>query len=200
MKKATFTSRLVAYIIDFIIVSLIANIIIQGFTTKKIEKLNNELESTITEYTKGELQVNEYIKKTNNLTYKIEKESMPINIVYIVIYIGYFIIFQFLNKGQTVGKKLMKIKVLNKDEKNVSLTGIIIRALFINQILSNLLLILIVAFLPKTAFFSTYYLIVGIQYLFLIITSIMMLYTKDKLALQDLMSKTIVVKEGKTNE
>ena len=200
MKKATFTSRLVAYIIDFIIVSLIANIIIQGFTTKKIENLNNELESTITEYTKGELQVNEYIKKTNNLTYKIEKESMPINIVYIVIYIGYFIIFQFLNKGQTVGKKLMKIKVLNKDEKNVSLTGIIIRALFINQILSNLLLILIVAFLPKKAFFSTYYLIVGIQYLFLIITSIMMLYTKDKLALQDLMSKTIVVKEGKTNE
>ena len=197
MKKATFTNRLAAYLIDFIIVSIIISLISQGLVTKKIEKLNDELQSTISEYTTGELSMEEYVEKTSDLTYEIEKISLPTNIVSIVIYIGYFVVFQFLNKGQTLGKKLMKIKVVDKEEKNPSLLEIIIRTLFIDQILTNILLILVVAFFSKQIFFSAYYLIVGIQYLFIIVTSIMMLYRKDKLALQDLMSQTIVVKEGK---
>ena len=196
MKKATFTSRLLAYIFDFIIASLIATIITQGFTTKKIEKLNTKLENAITEYTNGEVTMDEYIDNTREITYELEKASIPSNTVYIVIYIGYFIIFQFLNNGQTLGKKLMKIKVVNNEEEKPNLTQIIIRTLFIDQILLNLIIIIIVSFLSKKLFFNCYYIIVGVQYLFMMVTSIMILYRKDKLALQDIMSKTMVVKEG----
>ena len=49
----------------------------------------------------------------------------------------------------------------------------------------------------KELFIKLNYVITGIQYLFIIVTSIMILYRKDKLSLHDIMSKTMVVKEGK---
>ena len=197
MKKATFTNRLAAFLIDFIIISLIGSLIAQGLTTKKVEKLNDKLQNVITEYTQGEIEMEDYLKETNEITYELEKASLPMNTVYVVLYIGYFIIFQFLNKGQTIGKKIMKIKVVSKDKKEPSLIQIIIRTLFVDQIILNLLTIIIVLLAPKKVFFNLYYIITGIQYLFIIVTSIMILYRNDKLSLHDMMSKTMVVKEGK---
>lgn len=197
MKKATFTNRLAAFLIDFIIISLIGGLITQGLTTKKIEKLNNELQDVITEYTQGEMTMEDYLENTNEISYELEKASLPMNTVYVVLYIGYFIIFQFLNKGQTIGKKLMKIKVITDNKKEPSLMQIIIRTIFVDQIILNLLAIILLMLVSKELFIKLNYVITGIQYLFIIVTSIMILYRKDKLSLHDIMSKTMVVKEGK---
>ena len=154
MKKATFTNRLAAFLIDFIIISLIGGLITQGLTTKKIEKLNNELQDVITEYTQGEMTMEDYLENTNEISYELEKASLPMNTVYVVLYIGYFIIFQFLNKGQTIGKKLMKIKVITDNKKEPSLMQIIIRTIFVDQIILNLLAIILLMLVSKELFIT----------------------------------------------
>ena len=164
MKKATFTNRLAAFLIDFIIISLIGGLITQGLTTKKIEKLNNELQDVITEYTQGEMTMEDYLENTNEISYELEKASLPMNTVYVVLYIGYFIIFQFLNKGQTIGKKLMKIKVITDNKKEPSLMQIIIRTIFVDQIILNLLAIILLMLVSKELFIKLNYVITGIQY------------------------------------
>ena len=197
MKKATFTQRFIAYLLDGFIVLIISSIVASGLSTKKIENLEKDLENLVTSYTQGEITPEEYLKETQELTYEIEKNSTAINIVYVVMNIGYFVIFQFLNKGQTLGKKIMKIKIVDNDEKEPNIIQMIIRTCIINQILPNILVLILVLTISKNAFMNIYSLISMVLYTFVIASSLMILYRNDKLGLHDIMSKTKVVKEGR---
>lgn len=197
MKKATFTGRLLAYFIDAFIVLIIASMVSSGFSTRKLENLQTDLEELVTNYTEGEITMEKYLEQTQELSYEMEKASTATNIVYVVISIGYFIVFQYLNKGQTIGKKLMKIKVVNQDEKEPSIVQMIIRTCITNEILPKILIIICVTFLSKNNFMSIYSLITMIVYIFIIASAIMILYRNDKLGLHDIIAKTKVVKEGR---
>lgn len=200
MKTATFIQRLLAYFIDFIIVMLISSIIASSFSNKKIESLENDLSSLITSYTNGEITTEEYMEETQNLTYEIEKKSVAVNMVMLISSIGYYIIFQFLNKGQTIGKKVLKLKVVDRNNNIPTIKQFMIRTSITNQIIPTLIIIVSILFLSKNDFNTIYYLTMIILYTFIIITSIMVLYRNDKLGIHDILSKTKVVKEGMKNE
>ena len=197
MKKASFTLRLLAFLIDMIILIVISSILTQGLISKKTEKLNDKLQNSITEYTSGEITVDDYMTQVQDITYELQKTSFAANLVETLLFIAYFIVFQFLNKGQTLGKKLIKIKVVNEEDDEANIFQIIIRTLFVDQILINLLLVILVKVLTKSTYMQVYYIVTAIYYLFILVTCIMMLYRKDKLSLHDIMSRTKVVKEGK---
>jgi uncharacterized RDD family membrane protein YckC len=196
MKKATFTSRLLSYILDMIIILLISTLVSSSISTKKLEKLETKLQDTVISYTEGNITIEEYMTATNDLTYQIQKNSLPSNTVYVVISIGYFIIFAYLNKGQTLGKKILKLKVTDNKEASPTLMQMIIRTLIINQILPNTLLIILILLLSKNNFINVYTAITIITYIFIVVSAIMILYRNDKLGLHDIISKTKVVKEG----
>lgn len=197
MKKATFTERLLAFFLDSIIVLLISSLIASNFSNKKLEKLQTELENTMTNYMQGELTMEEYLEETQNLTYEIEKNSTGINLVQLVISIGYFIIFTYLNKGQTLGKKLLRLKIVNEKEEKPTILQIILRTSIIYQILPSLLIIISVMLIQKEYFLTIYSILTMITYIFILVSAIMILYRNDKLGIQDILSKTKVVKEGR---
>lgn len=197
MKKATFIQRLLAYLIDGFIVLFISTIISSIFITNKTENLEQDIKNLLTDYTKGEITQEEYLKQTQDITYEIEKNSTAINIVYVVINIGYFIILQYLFKGKTLGKKILKIKITTQKDKKPTIIQMIARTSIINQILPNLLVTIFVLIISKDTFMSIYLLISIIMYTFIIISALMILYRKDKLGLHDIISKTKVVKEGR---
>ena len=58
--------------------------------------------------------------KLIDLQYEYQQESKLASGISLLITFAYFTVFQFLNKGQTIGKKLLKIKVVNKEEKEPS--------------------------------------------------------------------------------
>ena len=43
--------------------------------------------------------------------------------------------FQYFNKGQTIGKKLLKIRISGKDNKKVGIGQLVLRSIIIYQIL-----------------------------------------------------------------
>ncbi len=200
MKKATFTERLLAFFLDGIIILLIAGLLTTGFTNKKLEKLQEELETTITNYMQGGITMEQYLEQTQDLTYQIQKQSVSANSVQVIISIGYFVVFAYLNKGQTLGKKAMKLKVVNNEEKSPTILQMVVRTSIINQILPDIILIFTVMVVPKQNFLSIYSLITTITYIFMIASTLMILYRKDKLGLHDIIAKTKVMKEGRENE
>ena len=154
MKKATFTNRLLAYLIDSIIVLLVSSIIAIPLTSKKIESLEHELKTITKEYTEQNIDMNTYLEKTQDLNYQIQKESLSTNVVYLIVSIIYYVVFQYLNKGQTLGKKLLKIKVVNKEGNTPSLYQMILRTFITNQIFTYLVTILLVLLATKEQFLS----------------------------------------------
>ena len=140
--------------------------------------------------------MNTYLEKTQDLNYQIQKESLSTNVVYLIVSIIYYVVFQYLNKGQTLGKKLLKIKVVNKEGNTPSLYQMILRTFITNQIFTYLVTILLVLLATKEQFLSLYQTLNSLATIFIIVSALMILYTNNLQGLHDKMAKTLVVKEG----
>lgn len=193
--KAIFFKRAVAQIIDMFIVSIIISIISMSFSTSRIEKLNDEVNNLMNDYVSGDIDSKEYITKYIDITYDINKASINTNLVYLVVCIGYFLIFQYLNKGATIGKKFMKIRIVNNDNTDITFLQMFIRTSIINEILPMIMIFVLVFLTSGISFFIGYSLISFIENIFVIICIFMILCRKDNLALHDIMSRSMVIEE-----
>ena len=115
--KASFFKRLGAFILDYFIIIVIASLITMGFDSNKTTDLTNKMSQLANDYQSGEITIDEYEEETYKINYELQKSNVTTNIVSVTLYIGYFIVFATLNKGQTLGKKLLKIKVVNKNNE-----------------------------------------------------------------------------------
>lgn len=194
--KASFIKRLGAFIIDTMILSVIFSLITMGFNTDTSD-INKELTTILKQYKESEITIEEYSDKVTNLNYELQKSSIIINTVNVVLYVGYFIVFGYLNKGQTLGKKLCKIKVVSKDNNIPSIWNMIVRSIFIYGIVTLLFSIIFINILNNKIFTYGYTIITYIESIFIIICFFMVLYKKDGKGLHDLMAKTYVIEEVK---
>ena len=119
-----------------------------------------------------------------------------VNIISCVITIGYYIVFTYLNKGQSIGKKLLKIKIVDKETKEApSIKAIILRSIIIYSIISGLFNIIFINLLNKNIYFIGYNFLATIEEILIIVSAFMILYRKDKRGLQDIIAKTEVIEE-----
>lgn len=195
MMKASFKERLFAYVIDTFIVAIIISIISVGFSTTRIEKLNDEASELSTSYIDGEISSEECIGEYVDIYYDLANASVVSNVVYLVVCVGYFVCFQYLNGGASIGKKLMRIRVVSNNKGDVSFLQMVIRTSIVNEIIPMLLMILLVFVSNGFTFFACYS-IIGFAYnLFVITCVVMILCRKDMLALHDVMSRSMVIRE-----
>ncbi len=191
---ATFMQRFLAYLIDGIIVSAVLSIFAVFLTSEKYQDLSKEEEEVITLLAEEKIEIEEYIEKVEDIEYRMDKESFNTTLVGLVLNVGYFIVFQYLNKGQTVGKRIMKIKIIKQNGK-LEAKDIVVRALIVNSILSTIVILVAVLFMNKETYFTTKMIISSLESLFILISAMMILYRKDKLGLQDIITKTEVISE-----
>ena len=192
--KAMFSQRVLAYIIDFAILWLITFVItmfvpVNDTATKLYEEQNRVIEG----YVEGTVSMEEYVNQIVDLGYDISKQTVIVSIVTIVISLLYYVVYPCYNNGQTFGKKLMKIKIKKTDDTELSMNDLLIRSMINNSILVNIITVALVLFLSKDLFLSTSSLLSSIQYLVLIISLIMIAFTKNAQGLHDKIAKTEVV-------
>lgn len=101
--KAPFFKRLLAYIIDILIISILTTIICSAIPSKN-EKIEKELNELSVELMEKKITTNEYIDKYKDLMYENNKNEKVSTGVAVVLTLAYFVIFQYMNKGQTLGK------------------------------------------------------------------------------------------------
>lgn len=193
--KVSFFKRLAAYLIDLFIVTLLVSIVTVGFDGNK--NTSKQLEDLITKYSNNEISASEYSDGVYNLEYQSQKDNVYFNIVNVVVFIGYYIVFATLNKGQTLGKKIFKLRVTNINGNNPSIINMLIRGLCIYKILS-LLFSVVACNLFSINVFKTGYLIVNyLESLVMIVSFFMVTYKKDRRGLHDILARTCVVNEVK---
>ena len=195
--KAKFFDRLTAYIIDVIIISLITSIIFTSIPTNNKE-LEKQLSSLQDEVLSNNITYEEFIDEYQDLYYKNKKDTMTQSAITLTITIAYFVIFQYMNKGQTIGKKILHLRVVdNNTEKPLSIFKGLIRSLLIWNILSGTLGIALIYILNKESYITSYLIISSLESIFIFITAMFTLYRKDNRGLHDIIINSKVIIEGK---
>ena len=126
--KKTIYRRIGAYVIDALLISLLLGI----FSRIPIVNMDSDsYYSTYEEYMEmlqEKMSAGETVsqKVIAEYQYELAQKSINITVMNLVFSAFYFIVFQFINKGQTIGKKLLKIKVVNKEDKNPSILQMLI--------------------------------------------------------------------------
>lgn len=193
--KATFYERLASYIIDFLIVSSLLSIIcykLPDNSNTYIEEINTIYES----YTNNEITPTDFADKYLDIVYNEEKKDILTPTISVILTIGYFIVFQYLNNGQTLGKKILKIQVVDKNtNKPPSILKGTIRTIFILNIASNIITIILRTCANKNTYLITSTILSIFNWIFLVITIVLMISKSSCRGLHDLMANTIVIKE-----
>ncbi len=193
MKPSSY-KRILAYLIDVFIVSFFG--VLLGYfipVSDEYKTANEELASVISDYEEEKIDKNAYLEKANELSYTINKESLTMTVITIVIYIIYFVVVPYYYNGQTLGKKIMKLKVISNKDKKLSMNNYLIRALIVDSILSNVIGVVAILLLSKSAYLTTYNFVSNFFMYLNIITFAMILFSKDGRGLHDILAGTKVV-------
>lgn len=186
--------RIVAYVFDVVIVTLLASILTYFLPeNKEYNESVNEYSTLLNNLTNEEMTQEEFIKKTNNMIYDINTNSITINIVTTVLTISYFVVLAYFMNGQTLGKKLMNLKIVSSNKKKLTMNNYLIRGLVINSILMNILEIIFILVLNKQAYLKVNDIITYIFGITYIITFGMILFREDKKGLHDYLAGTKVI-------
>ena len=193
--KATFFERLSSYLIDTLIVSLIFSLICLGFGnyTSEAEKAMLELENKMLE---NSITMEEYLVEYKDILYDYQKENVLQSGISVALTIAYFVVFQYMNKGQTIGKKILNIRVVDKkSKKSISILKGLLRSFIVFSVVSGTCCILFLYMFNRDTYVISYSALLSLEAIFTIVTMILVLYKKDGRGLHDMMANTIVIKE-----
>ncbi len=194
----TSLKRIVAYIIDIAIVTLIVTLISSISFINPYKKEYNTLVISYQELVKetkdDEKYKDAYHDKIVTLNYEIAKANKINGTITIIVFLLYFGLYNYLKKGKTIGKKIMHLQLTRvNDKKNVSFMQCIIRTVVLNNIIFRIMLIVGSLCLASKAYFSYSQIISFIESL--IETSIfaMIILRKDNRGLHDIIARTKVI-------
>lgn len=193
--KGMFSKRCLAYIIDLIIITIVISCITNMFSLNKETESYKQLEEMSEKLSNNEIDTDIYLEKTRDINYQISKSNILTNIISIILYILYFVIYQYIAKGQTIGKKLLKIKISNLNGTNISLSGSLIRTLILHGVLINIILVMAIMLLTKTLYIKINALLTLLQTIVIGTSMAMVILKKDGRGIHDILSNAIVLKD-----
>ena len=196
MEKAYFFPRVLAYIVDVILVGIVITLL--GYVLpvgvhENYDIFQEEAKIVQLKFLNHEISAQEYVHQSGLISYDMDNAAVISYIVEIVCIILYFIVFQFFYGGQTIGKKIMGIKVVGMDEKPLTINDFIYRSMILNAVLVNILTIILVLFMKREFYFYVNLPLQFIQTVLLLITIFMVLFRKDGRGLHDMVGHTKVV-------
>ena len=201
VEKALFVQRIAAFILDVFIVSMVASLIAYPFLDMdSINKLNDSSVEVVEDYMNNKISIDEYTTQSISISYEMARKQGILSLITIFLNILYFVVFQLKNNGQTLGKQLLKIKVVDQDDKDLSMNQMIFRSMIINSILTNMISFAILLFTNQNAYFYGAGVIGMFQYLILIISGFMVMFGEKSRGIHDVIAHTDVVKCDKVKE
>lgn len=186
--------RILAYIVDFILIYLIFIILYKLVPRVSIGLLNHNLNQINDYLLNNNIGLKTYLNNFAMMTYEIDKANVIQLGINTLLFIIYFIIIPLVTKGYTLGLYLFNLKI----DGEISFKNLLIRSIIINGIFYMVLNIINVSLFNYKLYFILTTILGFIQFLLVIISLFMIIYRKDKRGLQDILSNTkIVQKEEK---
>ncbi len=195
--KSSFWKRLFAFLIDMgilgIVLFLIAIVVPKSNNIKVLEQELNEITESVLA---KEMDVDTYFARFASVTHAIDKENVMYGVFNSFLILGYFVILPYFWEGYTIGKKILKIKVVRKDEDSLTINDLLLRAFLNYGLLYMLVSLACVYVLKDEAYLIVTTILSVFQILVLILNGFMIIYRRDKRSLSDIFSKTKVIKVG----
>lgn len=214
--------RLIAYIIDIVIVSVVSTLITSNSyinkdynkyidTYDKYQKYSEHYQKNLKELDKSlddeKTSEKEYEKKLNKLNnsfdeksidynYKLIKLSIIPTIISILVILLYFVVIQFYMGGKTLGKKIVKLKVVSNNKKDLTIFNYFLRSLILNGVFFNSMSIVMVLVLSKNNYLIYNEIVYVINYILEMCIVFMMTFDKNNRGLHDYVANTKVIYEG----
>jgi hypothetical protein len=159
----------------------------------QIKEIQNKMDTLASEYSYKNISDIDYFIEMSSLEKeysKIDALTITINSILIVIY---YIFIPYICKFQTLGMKIMKLKIIGKNDK-CNLMNLFIRTFIVDGLLSCLILIFAVYLIGSKFYLSFVSILTILQLLTLIINYFMIKYSNNCLGLSDILSNSKVVK------
>lgn len=129
--------------------------------------------------------------------YSISKSSQPLSIITCGLLFLYFGVFAYILKGQTLGKKIMKLKVVPDKGKNLDVNLFMIRAIILTNLLPKIASIIVLTKLSPSNWLIAENVISEISNIITFLILGFMIFRDDERGLHDLICKTKVVESNK---
>lgn len=189
------TKRLVAYIIDIVIITVFLAVLFSFLPmSEKRKKIQVKIDTLGSEYALGNVEKMDYFMELSKLEKQLDKEQALEIVIDSVAIVIYFIILPCLMKGVTLGKKVMHLRVVSKTGKRANLMELFIRAFFVDGLLASLLLIFGLYVIPSDFYLSFTSILAVLQLLTLTISFFMIKYRGDFMGIEDILSNSKVIK------
>ena len=184
--------RIIAYLIDTLIITFAASMLASiSYLNPQLSKYN-EIYDDYVEFIDNDVEeINQ--EKLLEINYQLERNNIYGATISITLTILYFVIFQKYNGGQTLGKKLTKIKINN----DPSIFNYFIRFLILNNGIFNILKVILLLKISKGDYISISKYLYLIELMLEVGILVTMTIRKDGKGLHDLIAKTEVVDIGK---
>lgn len=193
--KAYFLPRILAYVFDAFLITFVASFLFSFFPqAETVQKLNEQQIEVQEQFLDQEIDVETYIAQSLDLSYDIAYQNVIYVIFDVALGVLYFVVFQYKNQGQTLGKKLMRVRIVSSEEDGkVSINQYLFRALILQAILINVLSVIGVLVFSKDIYGSFSYGLSFVQIGINLVTLFMILFRKDGRGVHDVIAKTWVV-------
>lgn len=170
-----------------------------GYVSDK-EELDSKLNSndmTKQEYDKEvkELEDN-YVSKSQHYNYILDRQSIEITFLSVLAILLYFCVIQFY-MGQTIGKKIMKIKVVSNNGKDLTLFNFFTRSLIVNEAIISICNLIFVIVLQENSYIIYNQVIFYITYVLELLIMFTILFNKNNRGIHDIVANTKVVDVSK---
>ena len=192
--KAFFVHSLGAFLIDMFIVTFLASLIAVPFSSiNKNDNTEEKIIELMEQYQNQEIVDDDFVAQMTDLYYQSARSSGLISLITIGVYLLYFVVYQMRKKGQTIGKKLMKIRVVS-DVGELNMNQLLFRAFIADFILVELISFILMLFASKSSYIYSVFLVESIQYLIVVISIFMIMNKRDGRAIHDKIAKTTVIR------
>ncbi|HAB66830.1 MAG TPA: hypothetical protein DCE23_05635 [Firmicutes bacterium] len=194
--------RIGAYFIDVFIIAIISSFIslipIFGENAKKNEEFSNYVLNEILGTGSGEINEEEIKDKT----YEYEKDTIMSSILSLGVTVAYFGVYGYFFKGQTLGKKVLKIQIVpNNDGEELNPGLFMLREIIKNNSIFELANLIVLSVCSKSLYFSLNGIISTAGDIVLLLIIGTMIFRDDERGLHDVICKTKVIdlKEENSN-
>lgn len=202
--------RISAFLIDIFLVTFICTITssisymnpFMGDYKEAYDEYRENYQSSSEELIKNPTieNVKKYSKNLGKQVYKMDHAMLFNNLYYLLFYFLYFVVFAYFTDGQTLGKKMFKLRVVNKDGKNASFINLLFRSIFGGSSLFmgvNIIVViqLLSLLLPHNQIYLYASLIISLISYVIEIIALILLFIKNNRSLDDLVGSTKVIDE-----
>ncbi len=195
--KAGLGKRLLAYLIDIILVFIIV-IMLEALLPKNnnIEVLNRELNDTTDQYFNKQISFSVYFNQAALIFRDLDEARIMYSVINAVLIFAYFIFIPYFFDGKTIGKKILGIKTVRNDKEYLSLKNLVIKNMIDTGLMYMLFSLVLIYILPGTSYFTVTLFLSIFQIGLMIASFVMIIKRKDKRGLNDILSGTKVIKDN----